>query len=287
MTILLIEDNIDFAEKCVEFLFKQKYDVVFSNNVDSAKLNIIEKKFDIALIDLMLPPSFNIEGLNLFRYIKDNHIQVEVIFMTSKEFKTIEIVSEAMKLGAKDFLDKNSINFYSNLLLTIKEIENFRIQLTQPLITKIKNQISNLKDISFQNFITELYSICYENNFDAIKQKRDKGCDGILNKNTIIAVYAPERYEINSFKNKIKNSNPKSLGDFDKYENNWKNKYPNWQFIYNGEITGEMIDFLRALKQDVDFIDIVKIMRLITNLSPSKLKLIIDYLKIPNDYITR
>lgn len=285
ITILLIEDNIDFADKLVEFLFKQNYEVIFCNNSDLAKLSIIENKFDIALIDLMLPPTYHIEGINLFRYIKDNQIKVDVIFMTSKEFKTIEIVSEAMKLGAKDFLDKNSKNFYNKLLLTIKEIENFKINISQPLITKIKNQITNLKDISFQNFISELYSINYENDFDAIKQKRDKGCDGILNKNTIIAVYAPEKYDINSFKSKVKNDNPKSLGDFDKYEKFWKSNNPYWHFIYNGEITGEMIDFLRNLKQDVDFIDISKIMRLITNLTHNKLKLIIDYLKIPNDYL--
>lgn len=44
----------------------------------------------------------------------------------------------------------------------------------------IKTQISSLTDNNFQNFIDELYSKLYGSEYLSIKQKRDKGCDGII-----------------------------------------------------------------------------------------------------------
>jgi CheY-like chemotaxis protein len=285
-TILLIEDNIEFATKCVEYLRHEKYNVIFCDTTEKAKLAILGNNFEIALIDLMLPPTYNIEGINLFRFIRDKNIDTEVIFMTTKEFKTPKIITEVMKLGARDFLGKSDENFLSELLINIKEIENYKLNISSPIINLIKNQISNLKDITFQDFITELYSIKYENNFLAIKAKRDKGSDGILNKNTILAIYAPEKHNLDIFKKKVKNDNPKSLGDFDKYELHWKNKYPNWQFIYNGIFTSEMTQVLTDLKPDVSLVDINILIRLITNLQKDKLELICNYLKIP-DYLIK
>jgi hypothetical protein len=62
------------------------------------------------------------------------------------------------------------------------------------LYNAIKQQIQALKDISFQFFIDELYLKRYGDEFVPIKQKQDRGNDGILHGDTILAVYAPEEY---------------------------------------------------------------------------------------------
>jgi hypothetical protein len=62
------------------------------------------------------------------------------------------------------------------------------------LFNAIKQQIQALKDISFQYFIDELYLKNYGDEFVPIKQKQDRGNDGILHGDTILAVYAPEKY---------------------------------------------------------------------------------------------
>ncbi len=45
----------------------------------------------------------------------------------------------------------------------------------------LKTKINSLKELRFQEFINRLYTICYGENFVVVKQKQDKGSDGILN----------------------------------------------------------------------------------------------------------
>lgn len=121
-TILLLEDDLEFARKCIEQLLKNNYEVKYADNPEKAKQIFIENKIDIVVIDLMLPPSYNIEGLDFYRFVKTKNDKVYGIFMTTKSFKTTEIVAEAMKLGASDFLDKENDIFLDKLIFTIKNI---------------------------------------------------------------------------------------------------------------------------------------------------------------------
>jgi CheY-like chemotaxis protein len=135
-TILFLEDDREFANKCIGDLLKKNYDVKFADNPEKAKQLFIENEIDIAIIDLMLPPTYNIEGLDFFRFIKSKNREVEVIFITTKEFKTTEIVAEAMKLGAKDFLDKGNELFQDKLIYTVKNLDIKQIGRNQTEISK-------------------------------------------------------------------------------------------------------------------------------------------------------
>lgn len=119
--ILFIEDNKEFAESCIAELLKNNYIVEYADNAEKAKQIFLEKEIDILIIDLMLPPTFLLEGLNFYRFAKE-HRDTPAIFMSSKSFKTTDIVAEAMKLGAKDFLDKDNSVFKDRLITVIKEI---------------------------------------------------------------------------------------------------------------------------------------------------------------------
>ena len=141
----------------------------------------------------------------------------------------------------------------------------------------IKQQIQALKDISFQFFIDELYLKLYGDEFVPIKQKQDRGNDGILHGDTILAVYAPEKYTLRAFKKKVEE-------DFNSYNKNLSGKYPKWQVIFNGEWTTEMVNFVKTLKDDSQIIGINHILELINNLKWSKLKEIADYLNVDNQF---
>jgi len=147
----------------------------------------------------------------------------------------------------------------------------------------IKNQILSLKNLQFNDFINQLYIIAYEGSrFTPIKQKQDKGCDGILDNEIVIAAYSPEKYETRKFKNKVTNS--KKDGDFDKYQINWKDKGYKWRFIYNGEITTESRNFILELEKEAEIIDINHILTFIDSLEWHKKRNIIEYLDIDGVY---
>ncbi len=106
----------------------------------------------------------------------------------------------------------------------------------------IKIKIDSLKGNNFQNFIDELFLIGYDD-YIQIKQKRDKGCDGIIENKIVIAAYAPEIIGLRNFKKKIKK-------DYIDYKKNWSHKYPGWRVVYNGEFTAERIEFIKKLRKD-------------------------------------
>jgi DNA-binding response OmpR family regulator len=118
-TVLLVEDNKEFANSCIEKLLENGFHVEYADNAERAKQIFIEKKVDILVIDLMLPPTLSVEGVNFYRFTKE-HKSVPAIFMTSKSFKTTEIVAEAMQLGAGDFLDKENEVFFDKLIFSVK-----------------------------------------------------------------------------------------------------------------------------------------------------------------------
>jgi len=125
-TVLLIEDDKEFANSCIEKLLENGFQVEYANNAELAKQIFIEKQIDILVIDLMLPPTLNIEGVDFYRFTKE-HKSVPAIFMTSKSFRTTEIVAEAMQLGARDFLDKENKVFFDKLIFSVKNVQNNKI----------------------------------------------------------------------------------------------------------------------------------------------------------------
>lgn len=125
----------------------------------------------------------------------------------------------------------------------------------------IKLQVSSLHENRFQDFVDYLYTISYSTDFIPIRQKHDKGCDGVLaREGAIVSVYAPQGYTLAAFRKKASE-------DFGKYKSNWASKYPHWQFIYNGTLTAEAQEFLFGLKTDVEIVTIDHLLRRVEGLT--------------------
>lgn len=122
--LLLLEDDQEFAFKCVDLLVRNKYGVKLCATAEEAKSYLLENDADIALIDLMLPPTYGEEGLEFLRYLRGRYRPIEPIMMTVKDSKTVEIVATAMNLGARDFIDKNKDwdLFEQSLLFKLREV---------------------------------------------------------------------------------------------------------------------------------------------------------------------
>ena len=143
---------------------------------------------------------------------------------------------------------------------------------------QIKMAIDGLNGNNFQDFMNYFFIKKYGINFTPIKNKKDKGGDGILNDKTIIAAYAPERHPAR-FKIKIKE-------DYEKYKTNWISKYPKWCVVFNGEFTADMLLFMNELDSGIKKCDINHILELMNGLPfPIIREIARDFLRIDEEYI--
>jgi len=119
---MLVDDDRTFAADCVHALLGRGLDATYCASAEQAREHLLSHPVDIALIDLMLPPDYNREGVELLRHVLAKYPETRAVMITVREKGTTELVAEAMKLGARNFLDKNSNVFKDRLLLSIEEV---------------------------------------------------------------------------------------------------------------------------------------------------------------------
>jgi len=98
--ILIIEDDIDIAELERDFLQIEGYDVtIATDGLEGYKLAKAEK-FDLILLDLMLP---NMNGYEICRGLR-GEVDVPIIMVTAKSEDTDMV--RGLGLGADDYISK-------------------------------------------------------------------------------------------------------------------------------------------------------------------------------------
>ena len=109
--ILVIEDEPDILEVIKFNLVKQSYTVKNSNDGERGLALARDKKFDLILLDLMLP---GIHGLDVCRILKtDNRTSAVPIIIISALGQEANIV-KGLETGADDYITKP---FSSNILI--------------------------------------------------------------------------------------------------------------------------------------------------------------------------
>lgn len=99
--ILLIDDEVAFANNLQKLLSKRGYDVIVAYSGSDA-LNIVgENEFDVIILDMKMP---EMNGIATLKKIKQKTPHVEVVILTGHG--SIESGIEGMQLGAFDFLIK-------------------------------------------------------------------------------------------------------------------------------------------------------------------------------------
>ena len=99
--ILLVDDEVVFANNLFKLLSKRGYDaaVVYSG-ADAADI-VEEKEFDVIVLDMKMP---GMDGIATLKEIKKKMPSVEVVILTGHG--SVESGIEGMQLGAFDFLMK-------------------------------------------------------------------------------------------------------------------------------------------------------------------------------------
>lgn len=99
--ILLVDDEVAFANNLLKLLSKRGYDVVVVYNGADAVNMVGEKEFDVIILDMKMP---GMDGIATLKEIKKKVPLVEVVILTGHG--SVESGIEGMQLGAFDFLMK-------------------------------------------------------------------------------------------------------------------------------------------------------------------------------------
>ncbi len=159
------------------------------------------------------------------------------------------------------------------------------------LLNAFRQQIQSKEGIDFEEFIDELFLLKYGvNEYVPIRRVGDRGNDGtIIPELKVLACYAPREYNKTQFNIKVLGSNRKE-GDFEKYQKNWKDKYPNWEMFVNHEIAPDELTLIESLDGNTSIKGIDHLLIIIKNdLSSNQKRKLAKYLGIEQffkqDYI--
>jgi DNA-binding response OmpR family regulator len=100
--ILLVEDDSSLRGTVAEFLRSNGYDTIEASTGALAFRSIEENRPGLILLDLGLP---DMDGREVARWIAENHPTLPFVVLTGQE--DVQAAVEMMKLGARDFLNKN------------------------------------------------------------------------------------------------------------------------------------------------------------------------------------
>ncbi|MCK4994404.1 MAG: diguanylate cyclase [Candidatus Omnitrophica bacterium] len=169
---IAVRDNIlivDDEEKDVEFLRRilqqENYDITIAENGKKALALLNEKKFDLVILDIILP---DIDGYDVCKKIKEDkqNNNLPVLFYTNISAVDNKLIG--LKMGASDFLTKNSDA--RELLIRVE------------MLLDAKKSIDSAIELAYIDDLTEVYNrryfqYCLKNEFErSCRYKRDFSC---------------------------------------------------------------------------------------------------------------
>ena len=114
--ILVVDDDNRIRDLLKKYLTEKNYIVSTSNDAENAKIKISQFKFDLIVLDVMMPGQ---DGYDLTKEIKKD-IKVPIILLTARG--EVENRIKGLELGADDYISKPFEA--KELLLRIKNIIN-------------------------------------------------------------------------------------------------------------------------------------------------------------------
>ena len=98
--ILLVEDEQSVQTLLIYPLLKEGYDVVAVQDGHDALDRFADQRFDLVILDIMLP---NLDGIDVCRRIRSRS-QVQIIMLTAKDDEIDKVLG--LEMGADDYITK-------------------------------------------------------------------------------------------------------------------------------------------------------------------------------------
>ncbi|NLN33109.1 MAG: response regulator transcription factor [Flavobacteriaceae bacterium] len=99
--VLIVEDDLDLGNLLKQYLELNDFQVLRVFNGVEARNELKENKFDIAILDVMMPKE---DGFILAQKLRDSHPDLPFLFVTARKMR--EDVLTGLKLGAEDYISK-------------------------------------------------------------------------------------------------------------------------------------------------------------------------------------
>lgn len=147
-TILLVEDDMNLGYVIQDNLQMHGYHVELCTNGNDGLSKFQQQKFDLCLLDVMLPQK---DGFTLADDIKNINPNAAIIFLTAKAMDDDKI--KGLKLGADDYITK-PFNF-DELLLRVEAV----LRRTKPTKTKSTTKSDATFDLGSATFDAENYTV--------------------------------------------------------------------------------------------------------------------------------
>jgi len=133
MKILLVEDEIKLANAIKRALELQKYTVDVANDGETGLDLAVGEKYDLILLDLMLP---KVDGIEICKEIRKNSIPTPILILTAKGQVSDKVTG--LDIGADDYMVKPFS--FEELFARIRAL------VRRP--SKMENQTISIKDLS-------------------------------------------------------------------------------------------------------------------------------------------
>ncbi len=101
MKILVLEDDYSYRSSIKEYLEVLEYQVDDFENGDDALNAIFDNKYDLLLMDIIVP---NITGYEVLKEVRKHNIEVPIILVTS--LTDVDDLSVGYELGCNDYIRK-------------------------------------------------------------------------------------------------------------------------------------------------------------------------------------
>ena len=152
MKALIIEDSLELANSLVNFFKIDGHVTDHAEDLETAEEHISVSKFDIVLLDIMLPDG---DGRDFLKKIRRKNNNVPVIVMTAKTEISDKV--DLLDIGADDYIikpfDKSELEARCRAVLRRQSGQNqikleFANTIVYPLIAKIEvnGQIKTLRN---------------------------------------------------------------------------------------------------------------------------------------------
>jgi DNA-binding response OmpR family regulator len=102
--LLIIEDEVAILDALRHFFAHQGFSVHTAREREEAEGLLADQVYDAVIADLRLSGSFNTDGLEIVRFIREHRPDAKVILLTA--YGSPEVEAEAERLGVNAFLHK-------------------------------------------------------------------------------------------------------------------------------------------------------------------------------------